>query len=221
MARTEFIVNTSNPSRLTPGKHPLTVPSKALADAIEAEWKGAKKFNPDKMPLTALAYTAIDRIEGQEPNIIEALMVYIDTDTLSYRASGSEKLADLQKKYWDPILDWANKTLGATWKTTDGVMPLEQPKKLHQVVEKRLKKMNSMQLASFCLFASGFSSLVLALAVFDKHLAVDDAFRLSRLEEDTQAQAWGLDADAETRAKRLHAEIVDAGRFLSLLEAEK
>lgn len=219
MARTEFIVKTNNPSRLTPGKHPLTVPSQALANAIEAEWKGAKKFNPDKMPLTALAYTAVDRIEGQEPNIIEALMVYIDTDTLCYRSSGSEKLAGLQKKHWDPVLAWAKDTLGVTWKTTDGVMPLEQPKKLHQAIEKRLKKMQSMQLAPFCLLASGFSSLLLALAVFEKELDVDDAFRLSRLEEDTQAENWGQDAEAAQRARRLHAEIVDASRFLGLLEA--
>jgi chaperone required for assembly of F1-ATPase len=219
MTRTEFLVNTHNPSRLTPGKHPLTVPTKALADAIEAEWQGMKKYNPEKMPMTTLAYTAIDRIAGQEPNIIEALMVYVDTDTLCYRSSGSDKLAKLQQQHWDPVLAWAKQLLGATWETTSGVMPVEQPKKLHASIEKRLRKLEAMQLAGFCLLASGLSSLALALAAFEKHLDIDTAFRLSRLEEDTQAEAWGQDGEAQARARRLHAEIVDAGRFLRLLEA--
>ena len=82
---------------------PLAVPTKALADAIEAEWQAHQKFSPQKMPLTTLAYTAIDRIEvGSKEPIVETLMVYVDTDTLSYRATGSDKLAAAQKQQWDP-----------------------------------------------------------------------------------------------------------------------
>ena len=47
---------------LTPAKNPFTLPTKTLEAAIEGEWDGQKKFVSAKMPLTALAYTAIDRI---------------------------------------------------------------------------------------------------------------------------------------------------------------
>lgn len=202
----------------TPGKKPFTLPTQALADAIAAEWQGQQKFIAAKMPLTMLAYTAIDRIAGQEPNIIEALLVYVDTDTLSYRSNSSEKLAQLQKEQWDPVLAWAKQALGATWETTIGLMPLDQPPKLHEAVEKRLKALDAMQLAAFSMLASGFSSLVLALAVLDEYCDAKEAFRLSRLEEEAQAAQWGRDPEAEQRAARLQAEIVATERFLRLLE---
>ncbi len=203
---------------VTPGKQPLAVPTQALAEAIAAEWQAHKKFNPGKMPLTTLAYTAIDRICGHEAQIIEALLVYVDTDTLSYRASGSEKLYRQQEAQWNPILAWAEKKFGAAWETTTGVMPLEQPPSLHKALQTCLQKMNAMQLSAACLLASGLSSLALALAVLEKHVDAAEAFRLSRLEEDAQAEQWGRDPETQQRARRLREEVLTAERFLGLLE---
>ncbi len=218
MAQTTHIVTIQGKPHMTPGKKPLAVPVQALAEIIQQEWQEKQKFNSASMPLTALAYTAIDRIAGQEAAIVEALLVYVDTDTLSYRASGSEKLAGLQQAQWDPVMAWVKRQFGATWETTTGIMPVEQPAALHQAVQKRLQALDAMQLAAFCILASGFSSLALALAVLEKHMDAKEAFRLSRLEEDTQAEQWGRDAEAAARAARLQAEILDAERFLRLLD---
>ena len=47
----------------TPARDPLTVPTKALADAIAAEWNGVEdKIDPGAMPLTGLANAAVDRV---------------------------------------------------------------------------------------------------------------------------------------------------------------
>jgi len=203
----------------TPGKLPFAVPTQALADAITAEWKEAKgKFSTTKMPLTALAYTAIDRIGNQKEMIVEVLMAYIDTDTLSYRATGSENLAKVQDEQWTPILAWAKKSLGVTWEVTSGVMPLDQPEALHKALSKRLSTLSSMQLSACCLLASGFSSLVLMLAVLEKHISAEKAFHLSRLEEESQAEVWGRDPEADARAERLKAEILATAQFLGLLD---
>ena len=201
----------------TPGKHPLIVPTKALADAITAEWRANGKYVSIKMPLTTLAYTAIDRIAGQEKAIIEVLLVYLDTDTLSYRASGSEALAKKQQQQWDPILAWLDKTLGAAWQVTSGVMPVDQSPQLHKAIEKHLSSLNAMQLSAVSVLSSSLSSLALALTVLERHVTADEAFRLSRLEEDHQAEQWGVDSEAESRAARLKDEINDAARFLDLL----
>ena len=169
------------------------------------------------MPLTTLAYTAIDRIAGQEKAIIEVLLVYLDTDTLSYRASGSEALAKKQQQQWDPILAWLDKTLGAAWQVTSGVMPVDQSPQLHKAIEKHLSSLNAMQLSAVSVLSSSLSSLALALTVLERHVTADEAFRLSRLEEDHQAEQWGVDSEAESRAARLKDEINDAARFLDLL----
>lgn len=203
----------------TPGKQPFAVPTKALAEAIASEWVATQKFNPVKMPLTTIAYTAIDRVGAQQDNIVEVLLVYVDTDTLSYRSGGSETLASRQEAEWNPVLAWADKAFGATWATTKGVMPIDQPPELHAAVGKKLSALDAMQLSALCILSSGYSSLALALAVVEKHLDAAEAFRLSRLEEESQAEQWGRDAEADQRAERLKEEIVAAGQFLRLLDA--
>ena len=203
----------------TPGKRPLTVPTQALAEAIITEWTTHKKFKPDSMQLSALAFTAIDRIAGQEASIVEALLTYLDTDTLCYRASNAAVL-ERQKKEWDPVLAWAGSKFNALWQTTTGVMPLEQPKALHEAISEYLSALDSMKLAALCILSSGYSSLALAIAVMEKHLTAEQAFMLSRLEEETQAEQWGRDEEADARALRMKGEINEAGRFLRLLEAE-
>jgi chaperone required for assembly of F1-ATPase len=203
---------------ITPAKKAFSVPTRALEVAIAEEWKSNKKFSPSAMPLTALAYTAIDRIEGQEAAIIEALMVYVDTDTLSYRSS-SEDLSKRQKEEWVPVLHWASKTFGSLWQTVDGIEPAIQTPEMHAALQSYFESLSSMQLAALCVLASFYSSIVLAAAVLKKHLQAVDAYLLSRLEEEVQAARWGRDFEAEQKTGRVKAEIEAAGRFLRLLEA--
>jgi len=212
----DFAVSVAGKALQTPDKKPLRVPTNALAEAIATEWQANAKYNPAKMPLTSLAYTAIDRIGSQKEAIVEVLMVYIDTDTLSYRAS-SEKLAKQQEDQWDPVLEWASSFLGAAWESTTGVMPLTQSQELHKTIEKYLLSLSPMHLAAACILSSGFSSLVLAFAVLENHLSAEDAFLLSRLEEEFQAETWGRDAETDARMEKMADEILGAARFLDLL----
>ncbi|MFO0449587.1 MAG: ATP12 family protein [Pseudomonadota bacterium] len=201
----------------TPAKKPFAVPTRALQEAIEKEWSTGKKFSPGTMPLTSLVYTAIDQIDEKE-NIVEVLLAYIDTDTLSYRSANASLLAE-QKKQWDPVLVWAGSKFNALWQTTTGVMPLDQPEALHAAIKEYLLALDAMRLAACCSLASGYSSLVLAIAVMEKHLSAARAYDLSRLEEEAQAAQWGRDEEADERSRRMQAEIVETGHFLRLLEA--
>lgn len=202
----------------TPAKLPFSLPAPALAHAIEAEWTPGKKYSPSAMPLTALAFTAIDQIAGQEEGVIEALLVYVDTDTLSYRAGSSEPLKKLQDEEWGAVLKWAGARFDAIWQTTSGVMPVEQPAALHEAIARYLRTLDAFRLSAFCVLASGFSSIVLALAVCEKYLDGAQAFALSRLEEEAQAEQWGRDAQADARAGKMQEEILAAERFLRLLD---
>lgn len=207
----------------TPEKNPLVVPTQALADAIAEELAAKKpsssviRHPSSAMPLTALAYTAIDRIGADKENIIEVLLAYVDTDTLCYRASAAPDLEQRQKKEWDPVLAWAGAKWNALWQTTSGVMPLKQPQALHQALRDYLGKMDAMPLAALSVLASLYSSLLLALAVLEKEMTAERAFALSRLEETFQAEQWGRDEEASARAGRILEEIKPVARFLELL----
>lgn len=207
-------------SILTPAKKPFFVPTQALANAITAEWKANPKYTSQKMPLTSLAFTAIDRIAGQEAAIVEALLVYLDTDTLCYRAGEAEPLLAIQQAKWDPILAWAEKRFDAGWRATNDIMPADQSPVLHKAIGNYLRSLDSMSLAAGCILSSCCSSLALAIAVLEKHITPLESFALSRLEEEFQAERWGRDEEAEQKAARVKQEIVSAGQFLSLLDQQ-
>lgn len=202
----------------TPGKQPLELPGRALAEAVAAEWQAHGKFAAGKMPLTTLAQTAIDRIEGQRELIVESLLTYVDTDALAYRSGSSLTLQDRQKKDWDPVLAWLGEKLGVPWEVTSGVMPVDQSAELHHAVRAYINALDSMRLAAACMLAATCSSVALAIAVVERHLTAERSFFLSRLEEEAQAESWGRDAEADRRAAAMQEEIMAAGRFLDLLE---
>ncbi|MDX1974586.1 MAG: ATP12 family protein [Rickettsiales bacterium] len=201
----------------TPGKKPFTVAAR-LHEAIEEEWRTQKRFSPLAMPLTALAYTAIDQVDGHQDMMVEVMAAFVDTDTLTYRSQTPGLLQDRQKAQWDPLLQWISKEFGGIWHTTQGVMPIEQSESIHQAIAAYLRTLSNFELAATSLLASLCSSLILAIAVQKKRLSAQQAFELSRLEEDTQAEQWGVDPQAAQRAQKLQEEIVAAGRFLHLLE---
>jgi chaperone required for assembly of F1-ATPase len=202
----------------TPANNPFTLPNAALAEAVSKEWAEGKKYSPTAMPLTALAYTAIDKIAEKKDEIVEVLMVYVDSDTLTYRATGSEALAKKQDELWGAVLKWADNRFDIAWQTTSGVMPIDQSPALHAAIRRYLNSLDAWQLAAFCVLSSGYSSLVLAIAVCEDHLSAEEAFTMSRLEEEAQAEQWGRDGEAESRALKMKAEIIAAGQFLRLLK---
>lgn len=214
-----FAISKQGQPLSTPVGRPFLLPSRKLAEAIAAEFARHGKFAAGKMPITTLAQTAIDRIDDQRELIVESLLVYVDTDALSYRSSGSDEIAKRQQRDWDPVLEWLQKRLGATLLTTQGVMPIDQPPQLHAAIREYLTKMDAMQLAACCMLSATFSSVVLAIAVVEDYISAEGAFMLSRLEEEAQAEIWGRDPEAQQRADKIKEEIIAAGRFLDLLKA--
>ena len=77
----------------TQSGHDLGTPSKALAEAIMAEWAAqGEEILPDSMPLTQILNTKIDRVSEQRDVMSKTLLNYLDTDLLCYRANEPEEL---------------------------------------------------------------------------------------------------------------------------------
>jgi chaperone required for assembly of F1-ATPase len=60
-------------------------------------------------------------------------------------------------------------------------------------------------------------SLVLGLAVQRVALAPDEAWTLSRIDEDWNIEQWGDDADAAALAERRRTDFMNAANLLTLL----
>lgn len=201
----------------TPAKAALRLPTRALAEAVAAEWAAqGEHLAPETMPLTRTANTAIDRVAAIAPAVVEDLAGYGASDLLCYRAEGPMELLARQAADWDPLLDWAAGQ-GAPLAVTRGVIPIAQPQASLDRLSARVAALEPFRLAAFHDLVALSGSLVIALAVLDGRIAAEEGWRLSRLDEDWQAEQWGEDEEAAAQAAHRRAGFLDAARFLALL----
>jgi chaperone required for assembly of F1-ATPase len=202
----------------TPGKRNLTVPSFALAEAIAGEWAAqGERIEPERMWMTKLANTAIDLVEGEEERIVAEIVGYAGSDLVCYRAAEPESLAIRQGEFWDPILSWAEETLGVRFLTVQGVMHRTQPPETLQGVESYLHRFDAMRLCALHNIATLTGSALIALSLASGALEPERAWLTAHVDEDWQAERWGEDAEAAERKTRRKQEFDSAVRFLELL----
>ena len=201
----------------TPAKGTLACPNRAMADAIAAEWDAAKEtVEPASMPMTRYANTALDRVASNFEDIAEQVAAYGGSDLLCYRAAHPDELIARQAEAWDPLLSWANEMLGVTFILAQGVMHVEQPASAAESFTTVVKDRDAFSLAALHDLTALSGSLVIALAVVHDRLAVDDAWRTSRVDEDWQIEQWGEDDLARDAAAAKRRDFEDAARFLGL-----
>lgn len=201
----------------TPGRLPLVVPFPALAEGIADEWRAVEEtIDPRAMPLTGLANAAIERIAPDAPAFAGGIAVYGGSDLLCYRAEPGP-LANRQAATWDKVLDWARARYGVDFTVTDGVMPVEQPPRTLARLREAVVALSPWELAPLSPIVSLTGSLLLGLAVVERAIDADSAWRAAHVDEDWQIEQWGEDAlAAETRAARA-GDYRAAIRFLDLI----
>jgi chaperone required for assembly of F1-ATPase len=202
----------------TPARATLTLPSPALVEAVAEEWRGqGETIDPRSMPLTRLAFVAIDTASVDRARIAEQALRFGKSELLCYRAEAPPELTARQAAAWDPMLDWLSETHGARLSAASGVAFIEQPSDALLVLARAVRDHDDFALAGLHAAATITGSLVLALALSDARLSADESLALATLDEDFQAEKWGRDAEAETRRALLLADLSAAERFLRLL----
>jgi chaperone required for assembly of F1-ATPase len=208
----------------TPAKTVLVVPTRALAEAIAAEWGDVPDkadINVSHLPLTRLAATGLDRVTTQRARVIEDTAKYGGSDMLCYRAGGPETLVKRQQETWQPLLDWAEERYGARLVVVEGLAFVEQPAdavaRLHEAVATH----SDLGLSALYNLTHISGSLVVALAVAEKHLSAADAFAAAQLDELYQVERWGEDPIATKRHEGIRHDIEAGARFLALLEQQR
>lgn len=202
-----------------PGGAALSVPFAPLADAIAAEWEAAPEhFTPDDMPLTRLVATAQERVRTHRAAIIDQLAAYGRNDLLCYRATDGAARAT-EDEAWSPWTGWAEQRFGITLAIAAGLMPVAQSPAVHTAFQRALDGMSDYALAGLGVIVPALGSLILGLAIEAGALAPAEACRLAALEELTQEQRWGTDAQAETRRHKRAEDVAESARFMVLCQA--
>lgn len=186
----------------TPLKSVLAIPTRAFAEAVADEWRAIDKtVDPNAMPMTRAANSALDKVTPQRADVTEMLAAYGESDLLCYRAEQPQALVQQQVERWQPWLDWAEVTLGAKLQTTQGIVPVAQAPKASAALKAELDQMTAFELTGVHDLITISGSLVLALAVAKGALDPDAAWTLSRLDELWQIAQWGADDEAEEMAE--------------------
>lgn len=212
-----FTVHLDNRPVKTPAKQPLLLPTEALAALIAAEWDAQTGLvNPETMPVTRMANSAIDKVVPQYDEVATLLTAYGETDHLCYRATHPAKLIARQAEAWDPLLLWATKALQAPLRTTAGIVHVAQDPEVMQHLHQRVLGLGNFRLAAVHDLVSISGSLVLAFAVGHGHLTAAEGWRLSRIDEDWQIELWGEDEDAAAASALKREAFHLASQFYSL-----
>ncbi len=205
----------------TPARNMLAVPSRDLADRIALEW-GAQTdvIDPATMPLTRIVNSALDGVAREMEAVADEVVKYAGSDLLCYRASDPRSLIAEQAAAWDPVLAWVRERHGARFMLAEGVMFVEQTQAASEAVRKAVASSVGesdaapLRLAALHVITTLTGSALLALAVAQGFLNLEDAWKAAHVDEDFQIRNWGEDFEAAARRERRWAEMQAAGALL-------
>ncbi|CAD8064335.1 unnamed protein product [Paramecium primaurelia] len=205
----------------TPSKNELALPTPQLAQCIADEYNQQTEFiNPITMPLMTLARNAVD-IEADESMrefMEHSIISYLERDTVLFREQSHSELYQIQMQKLDPQLKLFNQKFGMHLKANFG-LDIEPLKQYDQIkIESILKELNSWQLVCLDSKVENLKSCILAFQIWNNHIDIQEAVKLSRIEEDYQISLNGKvdghhDIDEDTilnnvKAAKLFAQLI-------------
>ncbi|MBV8971347.1 MAG: ATPase [Sphingomonadaceae bacterium] len=203
----------------TPARVPLDLPTAALAAAIAAEWEAqGETVKPATMPLTGLAFAAIDRVALDPAAFAASLAAYAETELLCYRADGPADLVARQRAEWDPLLAWARARFDIGFFVTAGIVHAAQPPATLARIRAAYAALDPFRLASLHPVVTITGSAVIGLAVAEGRMDAAAAYAAGQLDELWQAEQWGHDPLAAAALASRRAALEDAVRLLDLLD---
>ncbi len=206
---------------LTPGKNVLAVPTRELAGIVAREWGDqVTDVVLASLPVTRLCNSAIDRVDDIRTEVIDRALRYGESDLLCYRSAENMDLSQRQSQVWDPVLNWAERDLAASFAVTSGVVPVEQPASSLKAIRSLLEGYDAFTLSAMQELVTLSGSVLLALAVVRRFRSPEAAWLASRVDEDWQAERWGLDLEAAENATRARRAFMEAAGMISALEGQ-
>ena len=201
----------------TAGAAAQVVPTRALAEALAAEWAGqGEEIVPASFLLRDMADYALDIAGPAREATIPAILRFAESDTLCYRAEPDEALYARQTVVWEPLVVAAEQRWDVHFVRVSGVIHQPQPAATLARLETVIAAQGDFTLAALQTLASLSASLIVALAAIAPDADAETLWAVSELEEIWQAELWGRDGEAEARSARRFAVFAAAMEFARL-----
>src|SRR5215469_8886356 len=200
----------------TPAHQGLVAPTRALAEALAAEWANQHEFvDPAQMPLTRLSNSIIDGVAKALAPVAAEVAAYLDSDLLCYRADAPQGLVARQAAHWDPIIAWAREVVGAPFTVSQGVMFVAQPEEARCQARAAIPE-DAWRLGAVHVITTLTGSALLALALARGAISADEAWAAAHVDEDWNLERWGQDELALARRSAHRTEMQAAATTLKL-----
>ncbi len=188
----------------SPSGRMITVPAREIAEVIAAEWEAQKEtIDPLTMPMTRFANSVVESVVDRVGPVAEDIAKYFGSDLLFYRAGHPEALVRREAEHWDPVLFWAADELGAHFILAEGITHVRQPDSAIEAARSALPG-DPWSIAALHVVTTLTGSALLALALGHGLLDLDQVWAAAHVDEDWNAEQWGVDEEAaERRAARL------------------
>lgn len=202
----------------TPSGKPLHLPTPALAEAIAGEWDAqGEHIVPASMPVTQLAFAAIDWTPQSRPQLIEYVAKYGETDLLCHRADAPPPLVARQSEAWDALLNWARDAHSIQLPVVAGVIAAPRDEASLARIRDHAEALDDFRLTALAQAAGLAGSAIIALALLQGRLDAEAAFHAAALDELWSLENWGEDAEARARLDRQRGEFAALARFVAAL----
>lgn len=201
----------------SPAKHDFALPTRALAEAIAAEWSAqGEKIVPHSMPLMQLAATAIDRVAADRARVVAETAGYGGSDLVCYRAQAPVDLVLRQTEVWQPLVEWVAERYDVILAVTAGILAVPQPAEAMARFRRVLEAADLFALTALAALTGAAGSLVIALALAEDRLTPEQGAAAALLDELYQSDKWGNDPEAEQRRASIRQELADGLAFFRL-----
>nr|CAB3224706.1 ATP synthase mitochondrial F1 complex assembly factor 2-like [Phallusia mammillata] len=188
-----FEINLDNRKLRTPIGKVVKVPNEGLAHAVSVEWnQQTDVIKSQLMPLTALCYEAMDSSCNRNSDVLAAsVLKFLHTDTVLFHMEEPADLGQLQKEKWSKLVDWFSQRHSVNIKNTTGFgKPSISPNTI-PILTNYLKSFNMWSLVGIEKMVNTMKSVIVSLSLIDRHVTVEEAVSLSRLEQEFQISEWG------------------------------
>ena len=186
----------------TPGKRPMLLPTGPAAALVAAEFAAqAEVIDPVSMPVMRLCNSVIDGVAGQESAVAEDAARYAASDLLCYRGTSPDALIARQNAAWDPVLQGYVVRHGLTFKSTPGIVFVEQQPASLAGIRRLTGTLNAFELACVHQMTTLMGSVLLALAVAEGAIVPESAWNAAHVDEDWEISQWGEDDEAIARRR--------------------
>jgi chaperone required for assembly of F1-ATPase len=151
--------------------------------------------------------------------MIDPILAYAENELLCHRAAEPPELVEAQQAVWQPLLDWCMARFGALLETGTGIMPIEQSAQSLQALRRALEAYDDKRLEVLDRAVRALGSLVLGLALAERHISAVQALDAAELDATYQMKKWGEDPATLARYASIRRDLEACVRCFGMSDA--